>query len=1251
MRARSNPAIGTTQADDSAATIPSVIAGRFPSSRLAYHSSASDVYFAEDSKLRRTVAVKVKRISLDMDVKRCLSRHIRHVASLQHPRIVQYYDAYLLTDRLVTVQSFLAGGTLQQRIASAKGNCCTDATKLFLQVCDAVRYLHSRRLVHRDLKPSNILFDEQGNACLADLDLLCECGTVGGMLGEPFVGTFGYAAPELLDNNSLSTIQSEIYALGIILFEMLSGRELFSASRAVAAQQTLDKRVPELEPKCVPNWKAWDAIIRKCTAGLPSRRYQDVSGLMSDVENATRGNPISARRSTRVELAYRSIRAAPALSFILLLALCCFIGVTTATTIAWQHSSTRLREFRTSEGKRFAAIADSERANIELENQIEFNRQLTQQEESQSAQLKDALVSLTIARNAAKTLLEDEVSKRASRQANLTKLQQVEAEIRQQDAQKFDLEESIALVRQQKYLEQIRHAFTLIREDTKKPFEDFAKAVDPGSAQWAEAQKQLATTALELRGWEYHALSSIIRRKSFFAPIRELGKIDKKTIRSFGSVLLEKEPSFSFENSEVSFKKERTVTCNGIEFLLPKVVGRGDQLTEVLAVLPDGQIMLIGRGDELVSVYAADCFGVQRGNYGSLTQGAEAALSEWRQRRATLKATNSLNLRRIGRVSEPIHGLVCVNVSQNPIFELSGRRYAFSFSSKRRKYVLESDGIPGRIPQIFSESTDHWDVFTQIAGVLPDQSLVLLGTSRQDESGSRYTPVYKAFMNSYELDEAHSDRYLTRDELSTIERERGRYVALSGVTVDQNKLTIGDHSRAAAEVVRSVIENAPLNAHWAVRLHDDLLNLDLFYEVVSSNNVSEVICYTRSANVFNIGSDEFYSNLFYSKNEIAGSFALEGNWPENAKLPRTLKRISIVGNGFPQNVFCDLLAAPNLKGLEFFGSLRESQFTPARLNSTLTDLSLRGDFSLAFLDNLLNAQHLERLRLAGSFSGKVSPIKLSLPKLRQLNVGWHSVFDEDYLNQIVALPSIETLTIESGTNSTFEKIGNSRRLKTLTIGRTATSTATVESLRSAVRKTSNLTLLCPSWETRHTVVKESIVDRLANILQGATQLRELKLAGRVGELPLKKVQGFTELRSLALPSCELSGIDVSNLCWLTHLNLSKNNLNISSIRGLDQLASLESLMLAETRTRSPELMQLARNSRLQTIDLFNAPVNITGIRELVKLPHLKKLVLVTDDRIPLAEINKLKFAHPQIEFDTLERGTKEFVKRRSNYRH
>ena len=258
------------------------------------------VLLATDRRYDRRVALKVLRPDLaDKRGRRRFLREIRLAAQLSHPHILPVYDSGEVADVLYFVMPVAEGGSLRTRLRQVHRLGLDEALQLLREVAGALDYAHRRRVVHRDIKPENILFHENV-AMIADFGIgKVLWGHTGDMLtGDGAVmGTVPYMSPEQLNAEGRIDGRSDMYSLGCLLYEMLTGTPVFPGPNvgAVLARRLADPTPALAFPGDVP--PAVQGAIRSLLAVTPAERPASGAELLRTLGHATTcGCPLCASR-------------------------------------------------------------------------------------------------------------------------------------------------------------------------------------------------------------------------------------------------------------------------------------------------------------------------------------------------------------------------------------------------------------------------------------------------------------------------------------------------------------------------------------------------------------------------------------------------------------------------------------------------------------------------------------------------------------------------------------------------------------------------------------------------------------------------------------------------------------------------------------------------------------------------------------------------------------------------------------------
>jgi serine/threonine-protein kinase len=266
--------------------IGTLISDRFRLEEKVGAGGMSSVYRAFDPTLERWVAIKLmhRDISTDPDQLERFRREARAVASLSHPHIVTVIDAGEDDGAPYIVFEYVQGETLKERIRSVGRLPVPEAVAYAIEIGRALSCAHSHRLVHRDVKPQNVLIDPDGRAKVTDFGIARSLEAKGLTATGRVLGTTDYVSPEQALGHPV-TEQSDIYSLGVVLYEMLTGETPFSADSQVAvAMKHVKEPLPDVQRRRPEVSAALAAIVERATAKETGNRYRTVDEMVHDLE-------------------------------------------------------------------------------------------------------------------------------------------------------------------------------------------------------------------------------------------------------------------------------------------------------------------------------------------------------------------------------------------------------------------------------------------------------------------------------------------------------------------------------------------------------------------------------------------------------------------------------------------------------------------------------------------------------------------------------------------------------------------------------------------------------------------------------------------------------------------------------------------------------------------------------------------------------------------------------------------------------
>ncbi len=268
--------------------IGTVLSGRYRLEAKLGSGGMSTVYLARDETLDRPVAVKVmhREMSEQADQLERFRQEARAVAKLSHPNVVSVIDAGEDGGHPYIVFEYVEGETLKQRISRVGALDVQEAIAYAIEVARGLAVAHERQMVHRDIKPQNVLIDAEGRAKLTDFGISRQLEQDGLTATGRVLGTTDYVAPEQAMGQGVDQ-RSDIYALGVVLYEMLTGEVPFSADSQVGvAMKHVNEELPDVQRRRPEVSAAVALVVERATFKEPAKRYQRIEEMIADLETA-----------------------------------------------------------------------------------------------------------------------------------------------------------------------------------------------------------------------------------------------------------------------------------------------------------------------------------------------------------------------------------------------------------------------------------------------------------------------------------------------------------------------------------------------------------------------------------------------------------------------------------------------------------------------------------------------------------------------------------------------------------------------------------------------------------------------------------------------------------------------------------------------------------------------------------------------------------------------------------------------------
>lgn len=270
--------------------------GRYVIKRELGRGGMATVYLGHDPRFRRDVAVKVlpRQFTHDPMFRARFEREAQTIAALEHPAIVPVYDFGEDDGQPYLVMRYMPGGSLGERLEQGPIPLLETAN-ILKRIAAALDLAHGQGVIHRDLKPGNILFDQYGEAFLADFGIAKMAEATAALTGSAIIGTPAYMSPEQVKGQKIDG-RSDIYTLGVILFEMLTGQQPFAADTPIAvAFKHVNDPVPDIRTRKSDLNAGLQSAIDRAMAKEANGRYQTAGDLAGNVSAITGGKGITQK--------------------------------------------------------------------------------------------------------------------------------------------------------------------------------------------------------------------------------------------------------------------------------------------------------------------------------------------------------------------------------------------------------------------------------------------------------------------------------------------------------------------------------------------------------------------------------------------------------------------------------------------------------------------------------------------------------------------------------------------------------------------------------------------------------------------------------------------------------------------------------------------------------------------------------------------------------------------------------------------
>lgn len=245
----------------------------------------ANVYLAQDTILDRKVAIKVLRGDLSSDDKfiRRFQREALSVSNLSHPNIVEVYDVGEEDGQYYIIMEFIEGKTLKQLLKKRESLTLSEVIDIMTQLTDGISHAHESYIIHRDIKPQNIMIEDDGKVKITDFGIAMALNATQLTQTNSVMGSVHYLPPEQASGKS-ATIKSDIYSMGILMYELLTGNVPFKGDNAVEiALKHMKDKIPSIRKQDPSIPQSVENILLKATAKNPRNRYDSAKEMHEDL--------------------------------------------------------------------------------------------------------------------------------------------------------------------------------------------------------------------------------------------------------------------------------------------------------------------------------------------------------------------------------------------------------------------------------------------------------------------------------------------------------------------------------------------------------------------------------------------------------------------------------------------------------------------------------------------------------------------------------------------------------------------------------------------------------------------------------------------------------------------------------------------------------------------------------------------------------------------------------------------------------